>query len=165
MGWNTTAVFAEGKSLAEMKATIPDLFAFTDKTLGWEAASATTLGKNLAVGEIPGWGAIWTPNINVTSAEEVLEPASLNGRAVAIYLSSVSSIHGFALWVDGAFVRLLLRDGAELAVDDGDPIPEEADLDWTDAEAAVFAVARKLTGLDVSNHETWANATFTVAEI
>ncbi len=165
MGWNTTAVFAEGKSLADMKATIPDVFAFKGTTIGWEAAATTGLGKNVAVGEIPGWGAIWTPNINVTSAEEVLEPASLNGRAVAIYLSSVSSIHGFALWVDGAFVRLLLREGADTAVDDGEPLPEEADLDWADAEAAVFAVAKKLTGLDVARHETWADAKFAVGEI
>ncbi len=165
MGWNTTAVFAAGKTRAEMAAIVPDVFVPSGKTLGWETASTTALGKNVAVGEIPGWGVIWSPNINVTSAEEVLEPASLGGRAVAIYLSSVSGIHGFALWVDGAFVRLLMREGSEVAVDDGDPIPEEAGVDWADAEAAVLGIAGKLTGIAITNAETWANTTFEVLEI
>lgn len=165
MGWNTTVAVAAGKSAADLLAALPDVFARTDRTIDWAAASATALGKHVAVGEIPGWAAVWTPNINVTADPDVMSAASAGGRAVAVYLSSVSSIHGFALWVDGDCARLYMRDGAEVAADDGDPLPEEAGLYWSDAEAAVFAVARKLTGLDLPNANTWGATTFTVAEI
>lgn len=165
MGWNTSFVLAEGMKLADMKRLIPDVFSITKRTVGWEEASSSGMGNDLALGALPEWGAIWTLNLNVTLFPEVLEAASRKGRAVAVVLSSVSDTYGFEVWLHGKESRRLMRSVGEVVAQAGKPWPEEADLDWEDGENALFTLARRLTGVDVGRFDTWESVRFVVAEL
>ena len=109
MSWNTSVLLAEGKSLADMKRAIPDVFCATKRVIGWEDASSSALDRDVAIGAFPGWGVLWTPNIQVTLFPDVLEIASQRGRALTLVLSGVNSLYGFCLYVGGREVRRLLR--------------------------------------------------------
>src|SRR5688572_19580220 len=165
MSWNTSVLLAERKSLADMKRIIPDVFSVTKRTLGWEEASSAALEQSLALGELPGWGVLWTPNAQVTTFPEVLEAASQDGRALSLILAGVSDYYGFCYYVDGKEVRRLIRERRKPVEQAGEPLPEEAKVDWRDDENALFALARRLTGLEVANFDTWSAVRFTVASL
>lgn len=165
MSWNTCVLLAEGKSLADMKRVIPDVFRVTERTVGWEDAGSVSLGNDIALGELPGWGVLWTPNARVVSFPEVLEAASRGGRAVSIILGGGSDYYEFSLYADGGEVRRLVRQRGKLVEEAGAPIPEEAKLDWRDEEDTLFDLARRLTGLEVASFDTWSSVRFTVAAL
>jgi hypothetical protein len=165
MSWNTSVLLAERKSLADMKRVIPDVFSVTKRTVGWEDASSAALGQNIALGELPGWGVLWTPNVRVTTFPEVLEAASRGGRALALILAGVSDYYGFCLYAGGKEVRRLIRERRRPVEQAGDALPEEAEVDWRDDEGALFDLARRLTGLDVARFDTWSAVRFTVASL
>jgi hypothetical protein len=165
MGWNTTVLLAERKSLADMKRVIPDVFRVTGQTVGWEDASSASLEPNIALGELPGWGVLWTPNVRVTTFPEVLEAASRRGRALTLILSGVNDYYGFCLYSNGKELRRLMREDHKPVEQAGAPLPEEAKLDWQDDEDALFSLARQLTGLEVANIDTWSAVRFTVAAL
>ena len=129
MGWNTSVLLAEGKSLADMERALPDVFFVTERTLGWEEASSTALGQDVALGEVPGWGVLWTPNAGVTTFPEVLEAASRGaggGRALSLVLGGASDYYGFCLYAGGGEVRRLVRERGRPVEQAGVPLPEEA---------------------------------------
>src|SRR5687767_6761108 len=49
MGWNSSAVLIEGRTLAQVKKAIPDVFAVTDRVVGWEDASSSALHPHAAI--------------------------------------------------------------------------------------------------------------------
>lgn len=168
MSWNTSLLLAEGKSLADMERVLPDVFAVTDRTLDWEEASSAALGQDVALGETPGWGVLWTPNAAVTTYPGVLEAASRGGgaRALSLVLGGASDHYGFCLYADGAEARRLFRERRRPVEQAGVPLPEEAVVDWRrDDEGALFDLARRLTGLDVNRHDTWSGVRFRVASM
>jgi hypothetical protein len=165
MSWNTSVLLAEGKSLADVRRVIPDVFRVTQRTVEWEEASSPSLGQDVALGELPGWGVLWTPNVRVTTFPEVLEAASRGGRALTLVLSGVNDYYGFCLYAGGAEVRRLIRQRRTPVEQAGEPLPEEADLDWRDEEDALFDLARRLTGLAVADFDTWSGVRFTVAAL
>jgi hypothetical protein len=165
MSWNTSVLLAERKSLADMKRVIPDVFLVTKRTLGWEEASSAALGEDIALGELPGWGVLWTPNLHVTTFPEVLEAASRGGRALALVRGGGSDYYGFYLYAGGKEVRRLLRERRRPVEEAGAPLPEESELDWQDDEDALFDLAHRLTGLAVASHDTWSAVRFTVAAL
>ena len=163
MSWNTTVLLAEKKSLADMKRVIPDVFRVTKQTIEWEDASSASLEQNIALGELAGWGVLWTPNVRVSTFPEVLEAASRKGRALSLILGGADDYYGFYLYANGKELRRLIRQYRKPLEQAGTPLPEEAKLDWQDDEDALFTLARKLTGLDVANLDTWSAVRFTVA--
>ena len=165
MSWNTSVLLAEGKSLADMRWVIPDVFSVTQRTLGWEEASSAALEQDIALGELPDWGVLWTPNVRVTTFPEVLEAASRGGRARSLILAGASDYYGFCLYVSGKEVRRLIRERQRPVEQAGAPLPEEAEVDWLDAEDALFDLAHRLTGLEVAGFDTWSDVRFTVASL
>jgi hypothetical protein len=165
MGWNVSVVLVEGRTLAQVKKAIPDVFAVTDREVEWEDAISSALHPGAAIGEIPGWVALWSQNDRLVMFDEFLESTSRGGRAVVCLQASVSTIHGFMVYAKGKHQRTLVRENYEPVADEGDPLPEEAGLDWEDDEDTVFEVIRRLTGVDVPNHETWEGVRFTVVEL
>jgi hypothetical protein len=165
MSWNTCVLLAEGKSLADMERVIPDVFCVTGRTVGWEDAGSASLGSEIALGEIPGWGVLWTPNARVVTFSEVLEAASRGGRAVSLVLGGGSDYHEFCLYVDGSEVRRLVRRRGKTVEEAGAPIPEEAGLGGRDDEDTLFDLARRLTGLEVASFDTWSAVRFRVASL
>lgn len=165
MSWNTSVLLAERKSVADMEQVIPDVFLVTPRTVGWEDASSAALDRDIALGELPGWGVLWTPNDRVTTDPDVLAAASRGGRAVSLVFAGVSDYYAFCLYSDGREVRRLVRDRGRPVEQAGVPLPEEAEVDWRDDEDALFDLARRLTGLDVANFDTWAAVRFAVASL
>jgi hypothetical protein len=166
MGWNTSVLLAEGLTFADMTRVIPDIFLLTKRTLGWEDASSSTLDRDLALGEVPGWGVLWTPNIRVTLFPEVLEAASSKGRALTLVLSSVVNIYGFCLYTGGQERRRLLRDNRhQIVEDEGEPVPEEAQLSGADDEDTIWQLGQLLSGIPLNGFDTWADVRFTVATL
>ncbi len=150
MGWNSSVLLAEGLTSADMRRVIPDVFRLTKRTVTWDEASSSSLGQDVALGELPGWGVLWTPNVRVITFPDVLQAASAKGRALALILAGVSDIYGFSLHVAGTERRRLMRSQGAAVEQSGKPLPEEAGLDWQDAEDALFGLAKQLTGLDIS---------------
>ena len=118
-----------------------------------------------AIGEIPGWVVLWSPNDLLVMFDEFLEAASRGGRAVVCLQASVSTIHGFAVYEKGKHRRTLVRENFKPTADAGDPLPEEAGLTWKDDEDTAFEIVRRLTGVDVPNSKTWEKVRFTAVEL
>jgi hypothetical protein len=164
MGWNSSVVLIEGASADQVKQAIPDVFAVTNRFIVGDEALSSALYPNAALGEIPGWVALWTSNVQLLMSEEFLKAVSRGGRAVACVQSSVSTIHGFMVYVKGKHRRTLIRENYEAAADSGDPLPEETAIAWEDDESNVFEVVRRLTGVDVPAWETWNGMMFVIVE-
>jgi hypothetical protein len=165
MSWNTSVLLAEGKTLADMRRVIPDVFLITKRTVVWEDASSAFLDPDVAVGEVPGWGVLWTPNTQVTMFPEVLEAASRGGRAVSVILGGGSDVYGFCLYRDGAAVRRILCRRGRPIEESGAPIPEESRVNWWNAEDSLFDLAKTLTGMDLFDIDTWSGVRFTIATL
>lgn len=58
MGWNTSFLLAEKKTLADMESAVRD-FKLIGRRVSWETASSLALGDDLALGEMDGWGVVW----------------------------------------------------------------------------------------------------------
>lgn len=165
MSWNTSVLLAEGKSLADMKRIIPDVFDVTNRTIGWEEASSASLGLNIAIGELSGWGVLWTPNVRVTTFDEVLQAASRGKRALSLVLSGVNDFYCIYVYQDGKEARKIIREYGKLVEQAGSPLPEETELDWRDDEEALVNLAHRLTGLKVTMFDIWDAVRFTVASL
>jgi hypothetical protein len=165
MSWNTSVLLAEGKSLTDMQRALPDVFLITKRSVVWEDASSAFLDLDVAIGELPGWGVLWTPNIQVTTFPEVLEAASRGGRALSVVLGGGNNVYGFCLYKDGTEVRrILCRRGSPIE-QSGAPIPEEQHVNWWNAEDSLFGLARALTGINPSDFDTWSGVRFTIATL
>jgi hypothetical protein len=164
MGWNSSVVLVEGRTLAQVKKAIPDVFAVTDRVIECRDAVFSLRHPHAAIGEIPGWVALWSQNDQLVMFDEFLEASSRGGRAVVCLQASVSTIHGFMVYEKGKHRRTLVRENFKPVADAGDPLPEEAGLTWKNDEDTAFEIVRRLTGVDVPNWE-WENVRFTAVEL
>lgn len=161
MGWNASVVLVAGRTVAQVEEALPDVFTVTDRTLDWDEASSSQLYPNAALGEIPGWVALWTSNAQLVLEEDFLGSVSREGgRAVVCLQSRVSTIHGFAVYENGSHRRTLIRENFAAAADVGDPLPTEAGLDWDDDEDTVFEFVRRATGVEVADWQVWEGVRF-----
>ncbi len=165
MSWNTSVLLANGKTLSDMEDIIPDVFEVTDRLLNWEDAISSSLGNDLALGQIKSWGVLWTPNFRVTMDSDILETSSRKGQALSIYFAGVSDYYGFCLYVNGKEVRYLIRERGEITEERGEPLPEESKLDWEDPEESLMKLAKKRTKIDVFNFDKWSDIQYKVATI
>jgi hypothetical protein len=165
MGWNSSVILVEGSRRDAVKRALPDVFDVTQQTIDWGEASSSSLFPNAALGEIPGWTVIWTPNDRLALFPEFLEPLSQTGRAMSFVLSSVSTIYGFALAEGGKLRRMLFRENFKEVSSEGEPILEEAGLDWEDDEDTIFELARRLTGLEVNDWRVWVSVRFNLIRL
>jgi hypothetical protein len=165
MGWNGSVILIENTTADAVKRLLPAGFRVTDRLADWGEVNSTALEANAALGEIPGWSVIWTPNSELALSPEFLEGVSGNGRAMCFAFSSVSTIYGFSLSQNGRHRRTLFRENYEPVTEDGEPLPEEAGLDWEDDEVSVFELARRPTGLDLKNWQIWDGVLFALVEL
>jgi hypothetical protein len=165
MGWNSSFMLAKKKSLKTLEGAIIDVYAVTDEKLDWETATSSQLHPNMALGVYGGWAVAWTPSVRAATDSEMLEKLSKRGCALAGMTYSHSSYHGFCYYAGGQLTRKLVRQNQTMLEQIGAPIPEEADLDWSDPEAAVFTLARRITGLDLTDIDVWGSVQFKLARL
>ncbi|MCI0700038.1 MAG: DUF6461 domain-containing protein [Planctomycetia bacterium] len=171
MGWNSSVVLIANKTIRQVEKALPDVFAICDRQINWEDAISSALHPHAAIGEIPGWVALWSQNDQLVMFEEFLESASRGSRAVVCLQASVNTIHGFMVYENGKHCRTLVRENYEPVADVGRRLKEEASVTWDDDEGTVFdedtvfEVVRLLTGVDVANFDTWEGVKFNVVEL
>lgn len=75
------------------------------------------------------------------------------GHACWALWQGVTDSYAFSSFRSGAQVRQLVRAAGETVINEGAPLPEEASLDWSDGEAALFLLAAAVTGLPLGSDE------------
>ncbi len=158
MGFNTAFLMIEGATAADADQLLrthfeaADLFAASRKEIEFEAASASSLPPNVALGMVGGWAVLWADTALVWG--EFPQAASSGRCVLACLLSSVGSCYGFSWFADGALRRAaIFQEGAHIE-NVGEPLAEEAGLsvpDWGPDEEYVFELTARLTGVSQSD--------------
>jgi hypothetical protein len=164
MGWNTSLLVAEGQSLEQMKALLPDYFTITDTTVNFERAASGSLWPSVALGECSGWGVLFTPNEGLILCK-MLEAASRSSGALALTLNSVKTYYALYLFARGRQQRKLIRQDRRFVEEAGRPLAEETGLVWEDEEDTLFELAYCVTGLRLAHWDTWSGARFVLATL
>lgn len=150
MGWNTSALFVESPRQVVLEA-IASLGSLTDRELHYTEATLGALAPAMAIAELDGWTELWDPSCDLplSPAHEPLRKAlSRNGRALAVFWSSVTSQYGFWLYERGQLVRAVRYDHGEVAEQEGSPLAAEADIElpsWGMDEDWAFTIVERLT--------------------
>ena len=165
MGWNSSFVLAQKKSLQTLERAIIDVYAVTDEELDWETATASSLHPNMALGVLGSWAVAWTPSVKAATYPEMMEQLSKRGQAFTGMVYSHSSYYGFCYYTAGKFRRRLVRQNRRVVEETGEPVPEEHGLEWGDEEKAVFALAEQLTGLNPADINVWRDVRFKLARL
>ncbi|WP_084965003.1 hypothetical protein [Thermoactinospora rubra] len=157
MGWNTSALFVRGRSIAEVVGALSDDsdYAPSGERLSADHAWSHSPGQRLYLAVENGWCQVWdTDQRIVTDIDRRLESGALTTlkgtRALAVLFSSVSSIYGLWLYDDGTLVRSSVFHNGEPVVDVGTPLPVESQVEmpsWGPDEDFLWAVINEVTGL------------------
>jgi|GEM_PF-3806493 len=165
MGWNTTVVLAEHVTAEQIEAILPDVFFITTTSISWEDASSSRLAPNLAFGHYQDWALIYDPNAKFAYDERIITNLSQYGRTFVCTTHSVASVYGFYYAMDGQILRKVMRQDSTLVENDGNPLPEEQQLNWDDEEDAIFELAQRVTGLNLTDSVTLGSIPFTLIEL
>ncbi|HEX7133025.1 MAG TPA: hypothetical protein VF228_10635 [Iamia sp.] len=155
MGWHLFVLHASGP-------------AATAATLAGAGYLATALRVTIdeAVAEIddlaPGGVAVVDdPGPGIVAVARLVEhddlPLALSadgGEAVTFLWQAVTDTYVLSVFRDGHPRRRLVRVDGEVVVDEGPALPIETGLDWSDDEAALFAVAESVVGEPIGT-DTW----------
>ncbi|MFI0453979.1 hypothetical protein [Actinomadura sp. 6N118] len=156
MGWNTSALFVRGRSVAEVVDGLPDAgnWQATGERVSADAASSQSPGGRLYLSEGGGWCHLWDPDQRlVLDVDRLLDLGSLGAlkgtRALALLFSSVSSTYGLWLHDDRALTRNVVYHNGEIVQESGDPLPYESRIEmpsWGPDEDFLWGVFEDVTG-------------------
>jgi hypothetical protein len=150
MGWNTSALFIQ----APRQVVIDELAAFskpTGRELHYTEATLAELAPEQALAEVDGWTELWDPGCEVSLSpdqDELRRALSRKGRMLVVLWSSVVSMYGFWLYDGGALVRAVRYDHGDAVYQEGEPLPEEADIvlpSWGMDEDWAFTILERIT--------------------
>jgi hypothetical protein len=163
VGWNTSALFVENRTLEEVLGFLPDVFSYdpTGETVSALEAWAGSPGDRLYGAVSGGWCQIWDPDQRFAPrVERILETdgaGTLEGtRAVALLFSSVTSTYAFWLYQDGALVRHATFESGKCIQEGGEPLAIESQValpSWGHDEDFLWAVVTAVTGLDADEDQ------------
>jgi hypothetical protein len=158
MGYHTNALFVRGATLDDLRDALPDIF-FVDSeedgdSLGFDAAAAGSLEPDCAAAEIDGWLVLWDPIGHLSRGErgeEFRGRLIRGGTALSVTMEGTTDTYGFTWIVDGKVRRdLAYEQRREVIVDEGEPLPEEANIKlpkWGRDEDWTFTLVERLTGV------------------
>ncbi|MCX4387378.1 hypothetical protein OG777_10580 [Micromonospora peucetia] len=147
MGWNTSALFARGEdplALLSVTATATGALATSEEATSGLAHDVVFVARDQE------WQQLWDPEmLHVVDARP--------GRnTLTVFFSSVSSTYGFSLVNEGVKVRRAVYTNGELTVDDGEPLPIEANIpDPGSDENWVWAIIEHVTGTGYNGNRTF----------
>ncbi|MGV9408884.1 hypothetical protein ACWDOP_03130 [Nocardia sp. NPDC003693] len=99
------------------------------------------------VSSVGGWTCISDPQFRVVFDDDAVRALSCTGRALAWVTNSVSTVHGFAWYVDGVPVRRIVYAEGEVVDEYGDPLTDESSALEPVGEDYMFEMMARLTEL------------------
>lgn len=149
MAWHLWMTDASGPA-ATAHALAATGFTPTDETTSLDMViSEADDGDTLAV--VPGVGSGLLVVARFYLDDDVAAALSASGgRAVTALWQGVTDSYVLTEHRDGALTRHHARTAGEVVLDDGEPLPQEAGVDWSDAEFALFDLVAAITGVDIS---------------
>ncbi|MFI9508302.1 hypothetical protein [Nocardia sp. NPDC052566] len=145
MGWIAAGLLVEGTLDDYELALLPGAPQPTGESASGSEVFSSEFGGDYAVATVGEWTVLADPDMR--AAYDLSSPLFTEGRRVLVFVAhGVASTYAIDWYVDGVSVRSIIDAEGERAVDDGDPIPEEAGFAVLD-EDAVFALMHRLTGI------------------
>ncbi|MFF0609041.1 hypothetical protein ACFYUD_10270 [Nocardia tengchongensis] len=141
MGWKVNGLIVEGPVDA---ARLPGRPRDTGQTLDIDAVYEHPCDYGIAV--VGGWTFVADPEFRVSFNDDAVLQVSTKGRALAWVTNSVSTLHGFAWYVDGAPIRRVVYAEGEVVDESGEQLLEEALAPEPLSEDYVFEMIERLTG-------------------
>lgn len=161
MGWNTTALFARGKTLEDVLEFLPDVFEYepTGKTVPAEKAWGRG-GKRsrLYAREQEPWCQLWDPHGRFLAkiAQLAEEGGDLleDTQVLVVAFDSVGSTYRFWLYDDGELVRKAHFASGKTVAEVGEPLAAERGVaipTWGHDEDFLWTVITAVTGFAASD--------------
>ncbi|MEV0593140.1 hypothetical protein [Nonomuraea cavernae] len=117
-----------------------------ERISGYEALSMR-LDHEYSIGVVGEWTVVSDPGMQLVYDRKLGELLSVQRRALAFLVHSVSSVYGFALYRDGHLSRRALYLEGEVQDEMGDRLPEEENLPHSATEDHVLDLIPRLTGI------------------
>ncbi|MFE3988956.1 hypothetical protein ACFXPR_31130 [Nocardia tengchongensis] len=143
VGWKVNGLIVEG---SVDPARLPGRPRDTGETLDIDAVYERPCDYGMAV--VGGWTFIADPEFRASFNDDAVLEISDKGRALAWVTNSVSTLHGFAWYVDAVPVRRVVYAEGEVVDESGERLPEEASAPEPLSEDYVFEMIGRLTGKD-----------------
>lgn len=132
MSWHTSAVLIGVDRSQDIPTFLEELgFAGAVFLRSVDFEEATGLGDldapmTVAAAAVDGWTALWGPIL--VADQEALLRASRQGPAFTLLMEGASGTYGFEMFRNGAKARARLEQGGEAIYNEGEPLPEEAEI-------------------------------------
>lgn len=156
MGWNTSALFVENRTIEDVIRFLPDVFGYepTGETATGEMATSGAARETLFLRADGDWVEAWDPDLRLLPRiEKIVEgdgPGTLAGtRALMVIFSSVTSSYGFILYEGGVITRKIFYSEGNVIDEYGEALPVEHEVEmpsWGYDEDFVWAVIESVTG-------------------
>ncbi|MFF2554615.1 DUF6461 domain-containing protein [Nocardia sp. NPDC058058] len=141
MGWKVNGLIVEGTL---DPGRLPGRPRDTGESVDIDTVHERPCDYGIAM--VGGWTLIADPQFLASFNDDAVREISDHGRALAWVTNSVSTLHGFAWYVDGAPVRRIVYAEGEIVDEIGEPIAEEAAAPEPLDEDYVFEMMTRLTG-------------------
>jgi hypothetical protein len=143
MGWKVQGLAVEG---IVDPAGLPGQPNETGELVGFDEVFGQL--RDYGVSSVGGWTCVADPQFRVVFDDEAVQALSRTGRALAWVTNSISTVHGFAWYVDGAPVRRIVYVEGEVVDEGGRPLPEETSAPKPIDEDYVFEMLARLAKLN-----------------
>lgn len=155
VGWTLAMILVAGEAEADVLGAVrgadraDDPVSFADLVSG-PGAPRPGLGKR------DGWTVLLDPALALPDQAGIVHRATAGRVGYAFLWDAASSTYGVGVHEDGIRERTLIRADGAWAADEGEPLPEEAGLDFAaDPAFALDELCGRLTGVELSDEGTW----------
>lgn len=161
MGWHTSGLFIRGRTAEDIIGFLPDVFEYepTGELVSGDQATMSLPAGRLYLARRDGWARMWCGTepfpAHVDHLVQDAGPGPLeNTLALAVVLESASDHWEWWLYDDSRLVRHVRYGFSEVVTSDGQPLPQEGDLERAnrredgsvDREEFLLALVRTTTG-------------------
>lgn len=145
MGWHASGLIVQGNV---DPAQFPGLPRASGQQLSGDEVYSDGFAGEFATASVGAWNVVADPQLQAAFDDSLVAGLSRGSRALAFVTHGVSTVRGFAWYVDGSAIRRVIYAEGEVAEEYGAPIAEEAGLPDPIDEDYVFEIVARLTGMD-----------------